>query len=92
MNLFDFKTMDDIVLTQSYLLNDSELRTVIASEFFLNNYMFYLDDAIKNNKTDIELAETTQKVSRLSFVIADIFLAEKNRVVGTEEGEEYNYV
>ena len=84
--------MNDIVFEQDYLLNDAELRTVIATQFFLNNYMVYVDAAVENNKTDIELAETIQTVARLAFSIADIFLAEKNRVVGTEEGEEYNYV
>lgn len=84
--------MNDIVFEQDCLLNDAELRTVIATQFFLNNYMIYVDSAVENNKTDIELAETIQTVSRLAFSIADIFLAEKNRVVGTEEGEEYNYV
>ena len=72
--------------------SDAELRTAIAADFFMSNHFMYIDDAIEAGKSDLELAETVENTARLAFAVADMFMANKNRVTGTEKGEEYDYV
>lgn len=72
--------------------SDAELRTAIAADFFMNNYFICIDEAIEAGKNDLELAETVENIARLAFAVADMFIANKNRVIGTEKGEEYDYV
>jgi hypothetical protein len=72
--------------------SDEKLRTAIATDFFMSNYFMYIEEAIKEEKSDLELAETVENTARLAFAVADMFMANKNRVTGTEKGEEYDYV
>jgi hypothetical protein len=86
--------MSDVCL--NFNISDNEdtakLRDAIASEFFFSNYSIFLDAAIEEGKTDLQLAETVDSTARLSFAVADIFMAHRNHVTGTTEGEEYDYV
>ena len=74
------------------LSNDAHLRTAIAVDFFLNNYSLYIDEAIEQEKTDLELAETVENVAQLAFAVADMFMLKKNHVTGTTKEDEYDYV
>ena len=51
------------------------LHTAIAYDFFFENYGHFLDDAVTAGKNDIELVDEMEKVLKLSFVIADMFLS-----------------
>jgi hypothetical protein len=72
--------------------SDANLRTAIAADLFMDNYMMFIEDAIKAEKSDLELAETVQNVAHLAFAVADMFMSQKNHVTGTKKGEEYDYV
>jgi len=72
--------------------DDAQLRTAIAVDFFLHNCMAFVEQAIKEKKDDLQLAEAVDNVAKLSFIIADTFLANKNAVAGTTEETEFNYV
>jgi hypothetical protein len=74
------------------LADDAQLRTAIAVDFFLNNYSLYIDEAIEQEKTDLELAETVENVAQLAFAVADMFMLKKNHVTGTTKEDEYDYV
>jgi hypothetical protein len=72
--------------------DDAQLRTAIAADFFINNYSLYIDEAIEQEKTDLELAETVENVAQLAFAVADMFMLKKNHVTGTTKEDEYDYV
>jgi len=74
------------------LADDAQLRTAIAVDFFLNNYSLYIDEAIEQEKTDLELAETVENVAQLAFAVADMFMLKKNHVTGTTKEDKYDYV
>lgn len=74
------------------ITDDTQLRTAIAVDFFLHNCMAFVEQAIEEKKDNIQLAKTVDNVAKLSFTIADMFLANKNAVVGTTEETEFNYV
>jgi hypothetical protein len=74
------------------LADDAQLRTAIAVDFFVNNYSLYIDEAIEQEKTDLELAETVENVAQLAFAVADMFMLKKNHVTGTTKEDEYDYV
>lgn len=54
--------------------NLENLRLAIAYEFFFENYGGFLDRAVKEGKTNIELVDTIEEVFELSFGIANLFV------------------
>lgn len=54
--------------------NLENLRLAIAYEFFFENYGGFLDRAVKEGKTNIELVDTIGEVFELSFGIANLFV------------------
>ena len=86
--------MSDVCL--NFIIKDNDdtakLRDAIASEFFFSNYGVFLDAAVEEGKTDLQLAETVDTIAKLSFAVADMFMARRNHVTGTAKGEEYDYV
>ena len=51
------------------------LHTAIAYDFFFENYGQFLDDAVAAGKNNIELVDEIEKVLKLSFSIADMFIS-----------------
>lgn len=54
--------------------NLDNLRIGIACDFFFENYGGFLDRAVKEGKTNIELVDTIDEVLELSFGIANLFV------------------
>lgn len=54
--------------------NLENLRLAIAYEFFFENYGGFLDRAVKEGKTNIELVDTIEEVFELSFGMANLFV------------------
>ena len=55
--------------------NPRLLHTAIAYDFFFENYGHFLDAAVAEGKSDIELADEMEKVLELSFVMANMFMS-----------------
>ena len=51
------------------------LHTAIAYDFFFENYGHFLDVAVAEGKSDIELVDEMEKVLELSFVMANMFMS-----------------
>ena len=54
--------------------NLENLRIGIACDFFFENYGGFLDRAVKEGKTNIELVDTIDEVFELAFGIANLFV------------------
>jgi len=54
--------------------NLDTLRLAIAHDFFFENYGGFLDRAVKEGKTNIELVDTIDEVLELSFGMANLFV------------------
>jgi hypothetical protein len=54
--------------------NLENLRIGIACDFFFENYGGFLDRAVKEGKTNIELVDTIDEVLELSFGMANLFV------------------
>ena len=71
--------------------NLENLRLAIAYEFFFENYGGFLDRAVKEGKTNIELVDTIEEVFELAFGIADLFVkrAALTELEGVENDSEH---
>lgn len=69
--------------------NLENLRLAIAYEFFFENYGGFLDRAVKEGKTNIELVETIEEVFELSFGIANLFV---QRAALTQEENDCEHI
>ena len=54
--------------------NLENLRLGIACDFFFENYGGFLDRAVKEGKTNIELVDTIEEVFDLAFGMANLFV------------------
>ena len=55
--------------------NPRLLHTAIAYDFFFEHYGHFLDAAVAEGKSDIELVDEMEKVLELSFVMANMFMS-----------------
>ena len=69
--------------------NLENLRLAIAYEFFFENYGGFLDRAVKEGKTNIELVDTIEEVFDLAFGIADLFV---QRAALTQEENDSKHI
>ena len=71
--------------------NLETLRIGIACDFFFENYGVFLDRAVKEGKTNIELVDTIEEVFELAFGIADLFVqrAALTELEGVENESEH---
>jgi hypothetical protein len=71
--------------------NLETLRIGIACDFFFENYGVFLDRAVKEGKTNIELVDTIEEVFELAFGIADLFVqrATLTELEGVENDSEH---
>ena len=61
------------------------LRIAIAYDFFFENYGPFLDAAVAAEKSDKELVDEIERVLKLSFEIADMFMSKVNPAADTGE-------
>ena len=69
--------------------NLENLRIAIAYEFFFENYGGFLDRAVKEGKTNIELVDTIDEVLELSFGMANLFVL---RAALTQEENDIEHI
>ena len=69
--------------------NLENLRLAIAYEFFFENYGGFLDRAVKEGKTNIELVDTIDEVLELSFGMANLFV---QRAALTQEENDLEHI
>ena len=69
--------------------NLENLRLAIAYEFFFENYGGFLDRAVKEGKTNIELVDTIDEVLELSFGMANLFVL---RAALTQEENDLEHI
>jgi hypothetical protein len=69
--------------------NLENLRIGIACDFFFENYGGFLDRAVKEGKTNIELVDTIEEVLELSFGIANLFV---QRAALTQEENDLEHI
>lgn len=69
--------------------NLDNLRIGIACDFFFENYGGFLDRAVKEGKTNIELVDTIDEVLELSFGIANLFV---HRASLTQEENDLEHI
>jgi hypothetical protein len=69
--------------------NLENLRIAIAYEFFFENYGGFLDRAVKEGKTNIELVDTIDEVLELSFGMANLFVL---RAALTQEENDLEHI
>lgn len=67
--------------------NLENLRLAIAYEFFFENYGGFLDRAVKEGKTNIELVDTIDEVLELSFGMANLFVLRASLIQEEKEDE-----
>jgi hypothetical protein len=61
------------------------LRIAIAYDFFFENYGPFLEAAVATGKNDKELVDEIERVLKLSFRIADMFMSKVNPAADTGE-------
>ena len=69
--------------------NLKTLRIGIACDFFFENYGGFLDRAVKEGKTNIELVDTIDEVLELSFGMANLFV---QRAALTQEENDIEHI
>jgi hypothetical protein len=69
--------------------NLENLRIGIACDFFFENYGGFLDRAVKEGKTNIELVDTIEEVFELSFGMANLFV---QRAALTQEENDLEHI
>jgi hypothetical protein len=69
--------------------NLDTLRIGIACDFFFENYGGFLDRAVKEGKTNIELVDTIDEVLELSFGMANLFVL---RAALTQEENDIEHI
>ena len=69
--------------------NLDTLRIGIACDFFFENYGEFLDRAVKEGKTNKELADTIDEVLDLSFGMANLFV---QRAALTQEENDIEHI
>tara|TARA_R110000868_G_C10704992_1_gene749438 strand:+ start:509 stop:748 length:240 start_codon:yes stop_codon:yes gene_type:complete len=69
--------------------NLENLRIGIACDFFFENYGGFLDRAVKEGKTNIELVDTIEEVFDLAFEMANLFV---QRAALTQEENDLEHI
>jgi len=69
--------------------NLDTLRLAIAHDFFFENYGGFLDRAVKEGKTNIELVDTIDEILELSFGMANLFV---QRAALTQEENDLEHI
>ena len=69
--------------------NLENLRLGIACDFFFENYGGFLDRAVKEGKTNIELVDTIEEVFDLAFGMANLFV---QRAALTQEENDIEHI
>ena len=69
--------------------NLDTLRIGIACDFFFENYGGFLDRAVKEGKTNIELVDTIDEVFELAFGVANLFVL---RAALTQEENDIEHI
>jgi len=69
--------------------NLDTLRLAIAHDFFFENYGGFLDRAVKEGKTNIELVDTIDEILELSFGMANLFV---QRAALTQEENDLKHI
>jgi len=69
--------------------NLDTLRLAIAHDFFFENYGGFLDRAVKEGKTNVELVDTIDEILELSFGMANLFV---QRAALTQEENDLKHI